>query len=55
MHAPLHALIVSRRRLTDAVNAKLTLLYRCLGKGLRTEVLGEGRANRGAQLLDQLG
>jgi predicted nuclease of restriction endonuclease-like (RecB) superfamily len=56
LHAELRALIASsRQRLAGAVNAELTRLYWAVGQRLRTEVLGEGRASYGAQLLDQLG
>lgn len=56
LHAELRALIAnSRQRLAGAVNAELTRLYWSVGQRLRTEVLGEGRASYGAQLLDQLG
>ena len=56
LHAELRALIASsRQRLAGAVNAELTRLYWNVGQRLRTEVLGEGRASYGAQLLDQLG
>ena len=56
LHAELRTLIAnSRQRLAGAVNAELTRLYWHVGQRLRTEVLGEGRASYGAQLLDQLG
>jgi len=56
LHAELRTLITnSRQRLAGAVNAELTRLYWNVGQRLRTEVLGEGRASYGAQLLDQLG
>lgn len=56
LHAELRALIASsRQRLAGAVNAELTRLFWSVGQRLRTEVLGEGRASYGAQLLDQLG
>ena len=56
LHAELRALIASsRQRLAGAVNAELTRLYWAVGQRLRTEVLGEGRASYGAQLLEQLG
>ena len=56
LHAELRTLITnSRQRLAGAVNAELTRLYWNLRQRLRTEVLGEGRASYGAQLLDQLG
>ena len=56
LHAELRSLIASsRQRLAGAVNAELTRLYWNVGQRLRTEVLGEGRASYGAQLLDQLG
>ena len=56
LHAELRSLIASsRQRLAGAVNAELTRLYWAVGQRLRTEVLGEGRASYGAQLLDQLG
>jgi predicted nuclease of restriction endonuclease-like (RecB) superfamily len=56
LHGELRALIASsRQRLAGAVNAELTRLYWSVGQRLRTEVLGEGRASYGAQLLDQLG
>jgi predicted nuclease of restriction endonuclease-like (RecB) superfamily len=56
LHAELRTLIAnSRQRLAGAVNAELTRLYWNVGQRLRTEVLGEGRASYGAQLLDQLG
>jgi len=56
LHAELRALIASsRQRLAGAVNAELTRLYWNVGQRLRTEVLAEGRASYGAQLLDQLG
>lgn len=56
LHAELRGLIASsRQRLAGAVNAELTRLYWNVGQRLRTEVLGEGRASYGAQLLDQLG
>ncbi len=56
LHAELRALIASsRQRLAGAVNAELTRLYWSVGQRLRTEGLGQGRANYGAQLLDQLG
>ena len=56
LHAELRALIASsRQRLAGAVNAELTRLYWSVGQRLRTEVLGEGRASYGSQLLDQLG
>ena len=56
LHAELRTLIAnSRQRLAGAVNAELTRLYWNVGQRLRTEVLREGRASYGAQLLDQLG
>ena len=56
LHAELRTLIAnSRQRLAGEVNAELTRLYWHVGQRLRTEVLGEGRASYGAQLLDQLG
>ena len=56
LHSELRALIASsRQRLAGAVNAELTRLYWNVGQRLRTEVLGEGRASYGSQLLDQLG
>lgn len=56
LHAELRTLIAnSRQRVAGAVNAELTRLYWHVGQRLRTEVLGEGRASYGAQLLDQLG
>ena len=56
LHDELRALIASsRQRLAGDVNAELTRLYWNVGQRLRTEVLGEGRASYGAQLLDQLG
>jgi len=56
LHAELRTLIANtRQRLAGAVNAELTRLYWNVGQRLRTEVLGEGRASYGAQLLDQLG
>ncbi len=56
LHAELRALIASsRQRLAGAVNAELTQLYWNVGHRPRTEVLGDGRASYGAQLLDQLG
>ncbi len=56
LHAELRSLIASsRQRLAGGVNAELTRLYWNVGHRLRTEVLGEGRASYGAQLLDQLG
>jgi hypothetical protein len=56
LHAELRALITSsRQRLAGAVNAALTRLYWSVGHRLRTEVLGEGSASYGAQLLGQLG
>ncbi len=56
LHAELRSLIASsRQRLAGAVNAELTRLDWNVGQRLRTEVLGEGRASYGAQLLDQLG
>ena len=56
LHAELRALITSsRQRLAGAVNAELTRLYWSVSQRLRTEVLGDGRANYGTQLLDQLG
>ena len=56
LHAELRSLIASsRQRLAGAVNAELTRLYWAVGQRLRTEVLGDGRASYGAQLLYQLG
>lgn len=56
LHAELRALIASsRQRLAGAVNAELTRLYWSVGQRLRTEVLGDARANYGAKLLEQLG
>jgi hypothetical protein len=56
LHAELRTLIAStRQRLAGAVNAELTRLYWAVGQSLRTEVLGDGRASYGTQLLDQLG
>ena len=56
LYAELRSLIASsRQRLAGAVNAELTRLYWAVGQRLRTEVLGEGRASYGTQLLDQLG
>jgi DUF1016 N-terminal domain len=56
LHAELRALIASsRQRLAGAVNAELTRLYWSVGERLRTEVLGDARAEYGARLLDQLG
>ena len=56
LHAELRSLIASsRQRLAGAVNAELTRLYWTVGQRLRTEVLGDGRASYGTQLLDQLG
>ena len=56
LHSELRTLIAnSRQRLAGAVNAELTRLYWHVGQRLRTEVLREGRASYGAQLLDQLG
>jgi predicted nuclease of restriction endonuclease-like (RecB) superfamily len=45
----------SRRRLAGAVNAELTRLYWSVGQRLRTEIIGNTRANYGAKLLDLLG
>lgn len=56
LHTELRTLIASsRQRLAGAVNAELTRLYWNVGKRLHTEVLGEGRASYGTQLLDTLG
>lgn len=56
LHAELRSLIASsRQRLAGAVNAELTRLYWSVGKRLHTEVLGDGRASYGTQLLDKLG
>ena len=56
LHVELRALIASsRQRLAGAVNAELTRLYWSVGQRLRTEVLGDGRASYGTQLLDTLG
>ena len=56
LHAELRALIASsRQRLAGAGNAELTRLYWSVGERLRTEVLGDARAEYGARLLDQLG
>lgn len=56
LYAELRALIASsRQRLAGAVNAELTRLYWSVGQRLRTEVLGDARANYGAKLLEQLG
>ena len=56
LHVELRALIASsRQRLAAAVNAEPTRLHWSVDQRLRTEVLGEGRASYGAQLLDQLG
>jgi predicted nuclease of restriction endonuclease-like (RecB) superfamily len=56
LHAELRSLIAnSRQRLAGAVNAELTRLYWSVGQRLRTEVLGDGRASYGTQLLDTLG
>ncbi len=55
LHAELRTLIASsRQRLAGAVNAELTRLYWSVGQRLRTEVLGDGRASYGTQLLDIL-
>jgi hypothetical protein len=55
LHAELRTLIAnSRQRLAGAVNAELTRLYWNVGQRLRIEVLGDGRASYGAQLLNQL-
>ena len=56
LHAELRALIAScRQRLAGAVNAELTRLYWAVGQRLRSEVLGDTRAEYGVKLLDQLG
>lgn len=56
LHSELRSLIASsRQRLAGAVNAELTRLYWSVGKRLHAEVLGDGRASYGTQLLDQLG
>ncbi len=56
LHIELRALIASsRQRLAGAVNAELTRLYWSVGERMRTEVLGDTRAEYGARLLDQLG
>ena len=56
LHAELRALIASsRQRLAGAVNAELTRLYWSVGQRLRSEVLGDARAEYGVKLLDQLG
>jgi len=56
LHAELRALIASsRQRLAGAVNAELTRLYWSVGQRLRSEVVGDTRAEYGAKLLDQLG
>jgi predicted nuclease of restriction endonuclease-like (RecB) superfamily len=56
LYAELRALIASsRQRLAGAVNAELTRLYWAVGKRLRTEVLGDARADYGAKLIEQLG
>ena len=56
LHAELRTLIAaSRQRLAGTVNAELTRLYWTVGQRLRTEVLGDTRANYGAKLLEQLG
>ena len=56
LYAELRTLITnSRQRLAGAVNAELTRLYWAVGKRLRTEVLGDARADYGAKLIEQLG
>ena len=56
LYAELRALIASsRQRLAGAVNAELTRLYWAVGKRLRTEVLGDARADYGAKLIEHLG
>ncbi len=56
LHAELRALLAgSRQSLAGAVNAELTRLYWSVGQRLRSEVLGDTRAEYGARLLDQLG
>ncbi|MGV0026609.1 DUF1016 N-terminal domain-containing protein [Phormidesmis priestleyi] len=43
----------SRNRAAQAVNAELVLLYWHIGKRIRVEVLGEGRAEYGERIVDK--
>lgn len=45
----------ARERVAAAVNAELTMLYWHVGKRIRTEILGDARAEYGKQIVETAG